>query len=166
MSGEYGSDTIVNPQIQGTVPGDQLAETMVNPTLVSEQPGGELTVTDGMAGMAVGFDAPSEEEFDVKLSESVFIGQPMPVPEFDMTSINLDLASDTPEPTQVVSLSSGDGQGGGQFSEEVGTKLALAKAYEEMGDHAQARELLEEVIAEGSGDVVDQAREIIGRLRG
>lgn len=166
ISGEYGSDTIVNPQIQGTVPGDQLAETMVNPTLVSEQPGGELTVTDGMAGMAVGFDAPSEEEFDVKLSESVFIGQPMPVPEFDMTSINLDLASDTPEPTQVVSLSSGDGQGGGQFSEEVGTKLALAKAYEEMGDHAQARELLEEVIAEGSGDVVDQAREIIGRLRG
>jgi FimV-like protein len=35
-----------------------------------------------------------------------------------------------------------------------------------MGDHDQARELLQEVIAEGSGELVDQAREIIGRLRG
>ena len=51
-------------------------------------------------------------------------------------------------------------------ADDVGTKLALAKAYEEMGDHDQARELLQEVIAEGSGDLVDQAREIIGRLRG
>ncbi|MGB9194960.1 MAG: FimV/HubP family polar landmark protein, partial [Azonexus sp.] len=53
-----------------------------------------------------------------------------------------------------------------QGADEVGTKLALAKAYEEMGDHDQARELLNEVLAEGSGDLVDQAREIIGRLRG
>ena len=60
----------------------------------------------------------------------------------------------------------GEGFQGGQANEEVGTKLALAKAYEEMGDHAQARELLEEVMAEGSGDLVEQAREIIGRLRG
>ncbi len=137
---------------------------MVNPAVI-QPTSSDQTVVDGMAGMSLDID-PNAGEFDVSLSESVFIGQPMPVPEFDMTSINLDLASDTPEPTQVVSLSSGDGQGGGQFSEEVGTKLALAKAYEEMGDHAQARELLEEVIAEGSGDVVDQAREIIGRLRG
>ncbi|MGB8249767.1 MAG: FimV/HubP family polar landmark protein, partial [Azonexus sp.] len=53
-----------------------------------------------------------------------------------------------------------------QGADDVGTKLALAKAYEEMGDHDQARELLNEVLAEGSGDLVDQAREIIGRLRG
>jgi pilus assembly protein FimV len=47
----------------------------------------------------------------------------------------------------------------------VATKLALAKAYEEMGDHDQARELLEEVIAEGGeGDLAEQARQILGRL--
>ncbi|MGV0951508.1 MAG: FimV/HubP family polar landmark protein, partial [Azonexus sp.] len=92
-----------------------------------------------------------------------------PVPEFDITSINLDLGADSSEATQVVGLSevtSAEKTAGDQGSEEVGTKLALAKAYEEMGDLDQARELLEEVIAEGSGDLVDQAREIIGRLRG
>jgi FimV-like protein len=35
-----------------------------------------------------------------------------------------------------------------------------------MGDHDQARELLEEVIAEGSGALADQARQLLGRLRG
>jgi pilus assembly protein FimV len=93
----------------------------------------------------------------------------MPAPEFDITSINLDLGTDSPEATQVVGLSevtNAEKAAGDQGFEEVGTKLALAKAYEEMGDLDQARELLQEVIAEGSGDLVDQAREIIGRLRG
>ena len=35
-----------------------------------------------------------------------------------------------------------------------------------MGDNDQARELLQEVIAEGSGGLADQAREILGRLGG
>jgi len=170
VSGEYGSDTLVNPQVlqETMVGGDQLTETVVNPAVVHEATNSDLTVVDGMAGMSVDFDA-GATEFDVSLSESVFIGQPMPVPEFDMTSINLDLGADASEPTQVVDLSgsfAGEGFQGGQANEEVGTKLALAKAYEEMGDHAQARELLEEVMAEGSGDLVEQAREIIGRLRG
>ena len=170
VSGDYGSDTLVNPQVlqETTISGDQLAETVVDPAFVHEVNNGDLTVVDGMAGMSVDFDA-GATDFDVSLSESVFIGQPMPVPEFDMTSINLDLGADASEPTQVVDLSgnfAGEGFQGGQANEEVGTKLALAKAYEEMGDHAQARELLEEVMAEGSGDLVEQAREIIGRLRG
>jgi pilus assembly protein FimV len=144
------------------------AETIVNPAVVHQAMNGELSVIDDMAGMTVDFDADATD-FNVKLNESVFIGQPMPVPEFDMTSINLDLGADMSAPTQVVDLSGnfgGDAIQGGQANEEVGTKLALAKAYEEMGDHAQARELLEEVMAEGSGDLVEQAREIIGRLRG
>jgi len=148
--------------------GASAAETIVNPAVVQEAIKGDLTVVDGMAGMSVDFDADATD-FNVKLNDSVFIGQPMPVPEFDMTSINLDLGAQASEPTQVVDLSgsfSGEGFQGGQANEEVGTKLALAKAYEEMGDHAQARELLEEVMAEGSGDLVEQAREIIGRLRG
>jgi FimV-like protein len=35
-----------------------------------------------------------------------------------------------------------------------------------MGDHSQARELLEEVIAEGNNDLAQQARDMLGRLRG
>ena len=148
--------------------GASATQTIVSPAVVQEAINGDLTVVDGMAGMSVDFDADATD-FNVKLSESVFIGQPMPVPEFDMTSINLDLGADASEPTQVVDLSgsfAGEGFQGRQANEEVGTKLALAKAYEEMGDHAQARELLEEVMAEGGGNLVEQAREIIGRLRG
>ena len=42
----------------------------------------------------------------------------------------------------------------------------MAGAYEEMGDEDQARELLEEVIAEGGADLAEQARQILGRLNG
>ncbi len=48
--------------------------------------------------------------------------------------------------------------------EEVSTKLDLAKAYEEMGDLEGARELLQEVALEGAPDLVEQAREILGRI--
>lgn len=95
----------------------------------------------------------------------------MPVPEFDLTSINLDLTANPAEETEVVDLAEGldnldNGKAvGDQGAEDVATKLALAKAYEEMGDHDQARELLEEVIAEGGeGDLAEQARQILGRL--
>jgi pilus assembly protein FimV len=46
----------------------------------------------------------------------------------------------------------------------VSTKLDLAKAYEEMGDLEGARELLQEVSLEGPPDLVEQAREILGRI--
>ncbi len=47
---------------------------------------------------------------------------------------------------------------------EVDTKLELARAYEEMGDKDGARELLEEVLAEGSTGQQDQARLVMSRL--
>jgi len=133
-------------------------QTLVNPAVLHEVASGEL-------GTATIVNSDSRDaEYNVNLSESVFIGDPLPVPEFDMTSINLDLGA-----TQVAGLThdvSTEDSAADLGADDVGTKLALAKAYEEMGDHDQARELLQEVIAEGSGDLVDQAREIIGRLRG
>ncbi|MCB1957808.1 MAG: LysM peptidoglycan-binding domain-containing protein, partial [Rhodocyclaceae bacterium] len=47
---------------------------------------------------------------------------------------------------------------------EVDTKLELARAYEEMGDKDGARELLEEVLAEGSTKQQEQARVVMSRL--
>lgn len=49
-------------------------------------------------------------------------------------------------------------------SEEVNTKIELARAYEEMGDKEGARELLQEVLGEGSPAQQDKAREMISRL--
>ncbi len=50
------------------------------------------------------------------------------------------------------------------LSEEVATKLELAKAYEEMRDFEGARELLEEVLADGSAAQKNEAEAILARL--
>ena len=49
-------------------------------------------------------------------------------------------------------------------SEEVATKLDLAKAYEEMGDLEGARELLQEVLKEGDTSQRDSARDLLDKI--
>jgi pilus assembly protein FimV len=134
--------------------------------LMEEAPELVNTVVNPLAGNAEDMD------FDVKLSDSVFLGQPM-TSEFDIGSINLDLAAepvaeaapapvaDLPEPKAAPAAEVHDAQW-----EEVNTKLDLAKAYEEMGDLEGARELLQEVLGEGSADLVAEAETILGRLGG
>ena len=144
------------------------AETMVNPAAVQEAMVGDLTVVDGMAGLSVEF-AEEGLQFEGKQDDAALQVQVAPVPEFDMASINLDLSAEGPGSAAPVAPADNAGfdTGGGELGgDDVGTKLALAKAYEEMGDLDQACELLEEVIAEGSGDVVEQAKQTIARLRG
>ncbi|MBD8622922.1 FimV family protein [Pseudomonas sp. CFBP 13727] len=48
--------------------------------------------------------------------------------------------------------------------DEAGTKLDLARAYIEMGDNDGARDILGEVIKEGSTGQQDEAREMLGRI--
>ncbi|MFZ2268409.1 MAG: FimV/HubP family polar landmark protein [Azonexus sp.] len=116
---------------------------------------------------------PDSLEFDVKLTDSVFLGQPMMPTDFDIGSINLDLAADaSPQPVEPVAeeVSSAPAPAAEEDTardahwEQVNTKLELAKAYEEMGDLEGARELLQEVVGEGSVDLVEQARTILGRI--
>jgi pilus assembly protein FimV len=102
--------------------------------------------------------AQSGVDFDVKLTDSVFLGEPAQS-DFDMASINLDLAAGD------ASAAAPDASSSAQW-EEVNTKLDLAKAYEEMGDLEGARELLKEVAAEGTPDLVEQARSILARING
>ena len=47
---------------------------------------------------------------------------------------------------------------------DAGDPVELARAYEEMGDKDGARELVEEVLREGSGLQQDEARAILARL--
>ncbi len=51
-------------------------------------------------------------------------------------------------------------------SEEVATKLDLAKAYEEMGDLEGARELLQEVLKEGDVAQREAAQNLLGKIGG
>jgi len=119
-------------------------------------------------------------EFDVKLTDSMFLGQPMGTQEFDIGSINLDLSEPEAAPVAPAEvkpasaemapldapLAEAEAPVHNEHWEEVNTKLDLAKAYEEMGDLEGARELLQEVVGEGSVDLVEQARTILGRIGG
>lgn len=156
-------------------------QTVVNPlpeSLSSEFFDGPSAVPDieidnpQLAATVIGPDADSLE-FDVKLTDSVFLGQPMMPPDFDIGSINLDLAaepsSQEAEQAAVEASPVAEPVADEEFAkdahwEQVNTKLDLAKAYEEMGDLEGARELLQEVVGEGSADLVEQAHAILGRI--
>lgn len=49
-------------------------------------------------------------------------------------------------------------------TDEAATKLDLAQAYYEMGDYEGAREILEEVIEEGTEAQIKDARDLLGKL--
>lgn len=145
------SATIVNPDILRMTTGDA-DEPMPNPLSVEPAPLPEINDDESL-------------DFDVRLTDSSVLGQPMNVPSYDMGSINLDLSMDdaSVKPLAEEAVSAAPELTDAQ-REEVSTKLDLAKAYEEMGDLEGARELLLEVAQEGSPDLVEQAHEILGRI--
>jgi pilus assembly protein FimV len=49
-------------------------------------------------------------------------------------------------------------------TDESATKLDLARAYIDMGDAEGARDILDEVVAEGSATQQQEARDLIARL--
>ncbi len=144
LAGDMGDATVIAPLSFDTEPvrdDQKMVETLLSPAADA----------DGV-------------EFDVSLTDSVFLGEPMTPPEFDIGSINLDLAAPpAPVPTPAESTAAAPAAHDAQW-EEVNTKLDLAKAYEEMGDLEGTRELLQEVLAEGSSDLVDQAKAILARI--
>ena len=103
-----------------------------------------------------GSESPSEVpaaepalDFDFDLGDTEPKGEQ--APPLDLSSINLDLDSPTPPSAS-------------DESSEVATKLELAQAYEEMGDREGARELLQEVLAEGSQAQQELARSKLAQL--
>ena len=72
-----------------------------------------------------------------------------PDSKFDFSGLDLDL---------------GDAGGNDLELDEVGTKLDLARAYVEMGDKEGAREILTEVLAEGSDKQKSDAKGMLSSL--
>lgn len=87
-------------------------------------------------------------DFDLGGGEPANDAEPA-APPLDLSSISLDLDNVAPS---------------GSDSSEVASKLELAQAYEEMGDREGARELLQEVIAEGSPAQQESARKKLAEL--
>ena len=90
--------------------------------------------------------APAEDELKLDLGLEEDNG---PDSKFDFSGLDLDL-----------------GEAGGNELEldEVGTKLDLARAYVEMGDKEGAREILNEVLAEGSDKQKSDAKGMLSSL--
>lgn len=174
---DHSSATVVNPDVLRIGMGEEF-EPMMEALAEESKP------AVAPAATPLTIDEDESLEFDVRLTDSTVLGQPMQVPSYDIGSINLDLSADEPPPSmpsftaestksaaieavaeevpELPAVSEPD------FSEaqreEVSTKLDLAKAYEEMGDLEGARELLQEVALEGPPDLVLQAREILDRI--
>ncbi len=75
----------------------------------------------------------------------------------DLGGIDLNLDATIPMPAA---------HGGDADDPDVATKIELAQAYEEMGDKEGARELLQEVLQEGSSRQRDLARSRLAALGG
>jgi pilus assembly protein FimV len=86
-------------------------------------------------------------------------------PAVDLSGINLDLpgAAKSAEDATIAMVPAEPGGDPGE-NPEVATKIELAKAYEEMGDRDGARELLQEVLGEGTATQQDKARDMLARL--
>jgi len=75
-----------------------------------------------------------------------------PLEELDLSQFDLGAGGDE---------GGGDAFGGG---DEVSTKLDLARAYADMGDHMMARNLLEEAARDGQPAQQDEARKLLEQL--
>jgi pilus assembly protein FimV len=101
-------------------------------------------------------------EFDLDAPATSSSALPIKEPTVDFSGINLDLVtSSVPSPDATAEPAVADGD-----NADVTTKLELAQAYEEMGDREGARELLEEVIQEGSAHQQELARAKLATLNG
>jgi pilus assembly protein FimV len=96
------------------------------------------------------------------------------MPKIDFNDIDLDVgaAADTPDssPTARDTMATEQMPQLSQLEpvtmSEVGTKLDLARAYMDMGDPDGARNILQEVLAEGSASQKQEARRLIDSLPG
>jgi len=104
----------------------------------------------------IDLDAPAAAgnaiDFDLDNGDTAPPNPTPAVPPLDLSAISLDLGDSVPSTNSNVE------------SSEVASKLELAQAYEEMGDREGARELLQEVIAEGSPAQQEAARNKLAQL--
>lgn len=111
------------------------------------------------------------EDFDISLDEPEVEAQPQSFAEqLNVVEAELDdLSNDLSEPTPVPAATSAAGGADDDFdffsdTDETTTKLDLARAYIDMGDAEGARDILDEVISEGSDVQQQEAREMLAKL--
>jgi pilus assembly protein FimV len=82
--------------------------------------------------------------------------------EFDLGSLSLDLGPSTTSPLEPAEAEAEDSSAYGDNSLE--TKLALAEEFVSIGDQDGARALIEEVVAEATGELREKAQRALSKL--
>ncbi|MGI1678218.1 MAG: LysM peptidoglycan-binding domain-containing protein [Cellvibrionaceae bacterium] len=98
-------------------------------------------------------------------------------PSLDELSVEGDLSESLSDDIEAASVDSLSYEEGGDVDDELGseldfladtdevaTKLDLARAYIDMGDTEGAKDILEEVVSEGNDEQKTEAQELIGRI--
>ena len=100
-------------------------------------------------------------EFDFDLGDAA--PEPKSAPAIDLSGIDLNLDESIGVTTDLQDSIGGEAADD-TGSEEIETKLELARAYEDMGDREGARELLEEVLKEGTTGQQNAARTLLAKI--
>ncbi|MHB8849365.1 MAG: FimV/HubP family polar landmark protein [Burkholderiales bacterium] len=106
------------------------------------------------------FDFDFEDSHALPSADTENPEHPVPVFESEEGPITLDFSGidlnlDSPAAEEAVMS---------EAEQEVKTKFELAQVYQEMGDHENAREILQEVIAEGNSQQQASAQELLQKL--
>jgi len=153
------------PEPEAVVPSAAPADIEPEP-----QPALEAVATDAplefeSAGHVLNFDTPPEAAVTAETGyvEVDAQGLDFELPELDL-GLEEDGGPDSKFDFSGLDLDLGDAGGNELELDEVGTKLDLARAYVEMGDKEGAREILNEVLAEGNDKQKTDAKGMLSEL--
>lgn len=158
------SATTSSPAVQKSEPAVDLPPVDLNAPLemdfdISDYGNNLTSATPAAASPAAkpDFNATSTMEISASHPDVPAASDHLGMLEFDMDSLSLDLESPTTERPETDASSSGE-------EDPLETKLALAGEFVAIGDEDGARALIEEVIAESSGDLQAKARRALAAL--
>ena len=154
----------VAPAVADETPVDVAAELAAFDSVPEFEPITELDLpTDFDLSLSLDDDSPAAKSFASELddvnAELDKLSQNLESPSLEPHFTTEDaVAQPEPEPLDDLDFDFFSG------SDEVATKLDLARAYIDMGDHQGARDILDEVVKDGDGTQRQEAEELLSRL--
>ena len=112
------------------------------------------------------FDAGNDLDTGIEALTETTEDEPEPIAEAEPSGIDEELEDDIDWLSSVADEAVSDEDADSLFSsdDEIATKLDLVRAYIDMGDNGSARNILDEVIAEGNDEQKNEAQELLQRI--
>jgi pilus assembly protein FimV len=147
------SEPVPESPVAPVVEKSQVEELETEAGAGAEQPESILITSPAMSDEAM-------LDFDFSMSDETPTAEapPQAAPNIDLSNISLDLNAPAGE-----TEAKAQAEDSTRF-QETATKLDLAKAYMEMGDKEGAREILHEVLQEGSDEQQEDAKKLLAEL--